>query len=150
MIKTYEGFFSKISDNYPQNKLAKAFVDFFNKINPNVVSSYEHSKNNNNRIVVHIDNMKVLHIDCDIRFFNESFFDIELFFDNVNVISRLFKVEIPTDIEKFIRSIFHKDAKYKRWNGTVFKIKEKQIPEFISKLTIENYELFNNINKYNL
>jgi hypothetical protein len=62
MIKTYEGFFNKIREKFPQNKLAQAFVDLFNNINPNIVSNYNYSENTKDHICVNVDIMKVFYL----------------------------------------------------------------------------------------
>ena len=140
-MMTYESFFSKISKYSTQNKLAQAFVDFFNSININLKSYYEYRSKNDDNIWIYLDEHKAVRIHIIKHKTYAYIFEI-LYYSN-NISSFLDDVYFPNNMTRFMLNIFNSDI-------TSFRITKKDVPVIISKLTKENYDLFSNLEKFNL
>ena len=167
-LKTYEGFLDKFYEKLPDVKVAIAFVNFLNSINPELKCFY---KRNNDGVWIKTAD-KIL-IVCRSKF-NRTEVVLSYRFgsgwgDDFNKYPRTGKKqekwtgEIVNFLNTFddinpkcINCTFD-DTKISdddtEGGGVSFAIYESKIQEFVNKLTKENYEQFlleTNANKYNL
>ena len=130
-IKIYEGFLDKMYEKLPEVKLAMSLANFMNMVKPELECKYK--RNSDGLWIVTHNEIKLVYMEIFINDVQITFFDHH-------------QNEYTEDILDFLLYVFDTDI-------IDADIEKDDIPEVISKLTIEKYEFFlreKDANKYNL